>query len=243
MRRSLFVLAALLLTCATSAAPAPKPFEGGWSKPVDPDGDCKIKRDNGTLIIEMPGSEHEYDPARDRVNAPRILRDFEGDFDIQLRLQIDCQPSIKSTVNDQPSYVAGGFVVFFPETFGTIFFRFQYGVTGRGIRSDGYSTQLSRDVKGGSVNGACDKRWEKWPFKGKPDHVYLRLLRERDGVVDVLACDISPDRKEWVGIGGSGFLRLPSKLKVALAAFSTSSEPSKVRFDQLKVTRGKKRSK
>jgi hypothetical protein len=111
MTRSLFALAALFLVCAAFAAPAPGPFVSGWGSPVDPDRDCKIRRDNDALIIEMPGTDHDYDPLRERVNAPRILRDFEGDFDMQLRVRIDCSPSIKSTVKGQPSYVAGGFLI------------------------------------------------------------------------------------------------------------------------------------
>ena len=124
-----------------------------------------------------------------------------------------------------------------PETFFERFIRLQYGIAGEGAGTDGYVSQLNRDVKGGSGNGVCDKRWPNWPFKEKPDHVYLRL--ERWG--QTLLHRISPDGESWVSVGGAGLAGLPSKLKVGLIACSTSSEPSKVRFDQIKLTRGNKR--
>lgn len=239
MRRYLFVLSALLLVCATFAAPAPEPFVAGWGKPVDPDSDCKFRRDNGALIIEMPGTDHDYDTVRGRVNAPRILREFEGDFEMQLRFRIDGRPSIKSTVKDQPSYVAGGFLVIPPESYAMLFYRFQYGVAAEGIRADGFTAQLYRGNRGGYGCGECDKNWEKWPFKAKPEYVYLRLMRKGA----LLDYSISPDGKSWVMGGGLNLLSLPSKIKVGLVAFTTSTEPSKVRFDQLKLSHGKKKAK
>ena len=35
--------------------PEPNPFASGWDKPVDPDKDCKFKREKGGLTIEVPG--------------------------------------------------------------------------------------------------------------------------------------------------------------------------------------------
>lgn len=76
MNRSLYAVAVLLLVCAVWAIPVPEPFMSGWGNPVDPDRDCKIRRDSGTLIFEMPGTVHEYDPYFKRTNAPRLLREL-----------------------------------------------------------------------------------------------------------------------------------------------------------------------
>ena len=53
----------------------------GWGNPIDPDKDCKFKREKDTFTIEMPGIDHDYDPVRKRSNAPRLLTDIEGEFD------------------------------------------------------------------------------------------------------------------------------------------------------------------
>lgn len=270
MNRSLYALTALLLACAALAAPAPQPLLPGWGKPIDPDKDCKFRRGKDSLTIEMPGGDHDYDTARKRLNAPRFVREFEGDFEIQLRIRIDSIPSAKSkdeeaAENDLagvgvgfsgdkqmiirrnsfehpkglPSFVAAGFLVIPPRPFCELFRRFQYGVAGAGTGTDGYASQLSRDAKVGGGYGAVSKIWRDWPFEAKPEHVYMRLKRQDES----LLCHISPDGKSWVRIGGINLLGLPSKLKVALAAFSTSSDPSKVQFDQLKLTVSKKKSK
>jgi hypothetical protein len=115
MNRSLSVLAVVLLACASWAAPAPVPFVTGWGYPVNPDSDCKIRRSNYALTIEMPGGDHDFDPLRKRLNDPRLLRDMEGDFEIQVRVQMVCRLPAQSTVKGQPSCVAAGFLLIPPK--------------------------------------------------------------------------------------------------------------------------------
>jgi hypothetical protein len=136
-----------------------------------------------------------------------------------------------------PSFVAAGFLVIPPRPFRELFRRIQYGVAGAGAGKDGYASQLSRDAKSGGGYGAATKNWRDWPFNAKPEHVYMRLERQDES----LLCEIGPDGKSWVKTGGANLLGLPSKLNVALAAFSTSTDPSKVQFDQLKISRDKKK--
>lgn len=273
MNRSLCVLAALLLACAALAAPAPEPFVSGWGYPVDPDSDCKIKRDNGVLTIEMPGSLHDYDPRRKRYNAPRLLRELDGNFDLQVRVRIDYCLSSQSTVKGQPSYVSAGLLLIYPETGRPICDRLEFAVSQQGSRLDGYAVAplLSEPrrkiaaVKGiGAESYAlkkcwfCEKQrsdmtwnrrrldhylliwdrgWQGWFLAEKTDFAYLRL-EQRDTWYYFY---ISPDGEKWTQLEYQP--SLPAKSMVGLAAYSTSSEPSKVRFDQLKLTRGKKKSK
>ncbi|HTU91951.1 MAG TPA: hypothetical protein VMF69_17850 [Gemmataceae bacterium] len=241
MNRSLCALAALLLACAVAilAAPAPQPFVSGWGSSVDPDKDCKIRRDKGSLTIEMPGTVHYYDPLRKRFNAPRLLRDFEGDFEMQLRVRIDCRPSVQSSVKDQLSYVCAGFLVIPPDTNGIATDRLEYRVAGQGDEVDGCAAMLQSGNKRGQDFGALNKQNHPlWPFKSKPDHVYLRLVR----LEEVWSSDISADGEKWLSFGGGGVhVGLPSKLTVGLAACTTSTEPSKVVFDQLTIRHGEKK--
>jgi hypothetical protein len=273
MARSISTLAALLLACAALGVPAPDPFGSGWGNPLDPDRDCKIRRGNGALIIEMPGTDHDYDPIRERVNAPRILRDLEGDFEIQVRVQIACLPSARSSVKGQPSFVSAGFLLIYPESDRTVCSRMEYGVMQQGIGLDGFAvapTLAGRRREGASRNGIgedgfavlknwyCKKRdlnkiwnrerleqfhaiydrgWWDWPLpKKRTGYAYVRLEQHGGGGYHFF---LSPDGEKWTKIGA--FLGPPPKLKLGLAAFSTSSEPSQVRFDQLKLTRGKKK--
>jgi hypothetical protein len=271
MARFLCVFATLLLACAVLATPAPEPFVSGWGRPVDPDGDCKIKRGSNTLIIEMPGTDHDYDPVRNRFNAPRILRELEGNFDLQIRTRIDCLPSAQSTVKGQPSFVSAGFLLIYPETDCSVCSRLEWGVmqqgigldaydvapklpwpqrksaARKGIGEDGYVVTKYWSCKGTNPNPIWDRQWldqshtlwdrgcRDYPLPKKAVFVYLRL--EQRG--QWLAFSIAPDGERWTELTSQP--KLPAKSKVGLAAFSTSSEPSKVLFDKLKLTRGRKK--
>ena len=47
-------------------------------------------------------------------NAPRLLCDLEGTFDLEVRVRIEYCPSEQSTVKGQPSYVSAGFLLIYP---------------------------------------------------------------------------------------------------------------------------------
>lgn len=239
---------------------------------MDPNRDCKIRRANGTLIIEMPGADHDYDPVRDRLNAPRILRDIEGDLEIQVRVRIDTRPSTQSTVKGQPSSVSAGFLLMYPEKGRSICCRMEYSVLQQGIGLDSYSEapmlagpRRERASRKGVGEHGCavlkdwfckkrnsnmtwereqlkqfqviwDRGWQEWPLAAKADYAYLRLELQGSGDYHFF---MSPDGEKWTRlVAQSG---PPAKLKLGLAAYSTSSEPSKVQFDRLKITRGNKK--
>jgi len=270
MTRLLFTLAAMLLVCSAFAAPAPEPFISGWDRPLDPSRDCKISRSGDSLTIEMPGTDHDYDPIRKRFNAPRLLRDMDSDFNIQFRIRIDCRPSAKSTVKSLPSCVSAGFLLIFPDASSTSCIRLDYGLSQPGIGLNGYAVpptlpsprQKNAPAKGIGEGGyaatkhyfcvgqpshltldhgiqkqfhqICDSGWKDWPFPKKMDYAYLRL-EQRDTWINLF---ISPDGEKWTRV--SAHSGQPEKFKLGLVAYSTSTEPSKVRFDQLKLTLGKK---
>lgn len=225
-------LAALLLACLALAAPAPqtKPFVTGWEEPVDPDRDCRIRRDKGALIIEMPGRDHDYDPRRGQRNSPRLFREREiqGDFVMQFRVRIDCLPSVQSTVDGQPSSVSAGFLVMLPQNDPLMCARVEFRLSRKGIGVHGYfdvRRWFHDKRQGGRIIEGAKGRDEEW----KRD-AYLRLERQ-DGN---LGYSISSDGENWKRTGAIGGVR--EKLKVGLAAYSTSTDPSKVQFDQLKLT-------
>jgi hypothetical protein len=292
------LLTVLLLTCAALAVPAPKPSLKEWGDPVNPDQDCKIRFDGGVLSIEMPGTEHEYNPYRKRFNAPRIiLREIGGEFDLQVRIRIDCPTSAQSSAEGQPAYVSAGFLMLYPDSplyleprYETACERVDYGVIQqrigildfpveiddwpahrRGQRHLAYP-QIEKESRKGIGEDGCvlrkawvyearaienggpiighnrylqlaldlfDRGWRDWPMPTKADCVYLRMERGhiygRKGIV----ISISPNGEKWTQVMSHTWGTHP-RPKVGLAAYSTSSKPSKVRFDQIKLWRGKK---
>ena len=281
---SVLLLAMLLLACVALAVPVPKPSLKEWGDPVDPDQDCKIQLDRGVLSIEMPGSEHEYDPVRKQFNAPRILREIDGEFDLQVRIRIDCPPLAQSSVKGQPAYVSAGFLILYPDSPRYAFFgdRWDYGFMQQRVGIDDFPDkprflahpQIEKESRKGigvdgcvlekswsydAMNGGLiidrkrfqgilfllDRGWRGWPLQGRADCVYLRLKREdkpgpkresRD-----VGFSLSLDGVKWTELRGNRWDGRPKKIKVGLAAYTTSAEPSKVRFDQIKFTQGKKK--
>jgi hypothetical protein len=282
MKRLLCLSACLLPAWAALAAPAPEPLLKAWGDPVNPGKDCKITRSTDTICIEMPGTDHDYDAWRKQFNAPRLLRVIEGEFDLWVRVQIDCRHSGRSNVKGQPSLVSAGFLLLFPETYRTVCNRFEYGITQKGTGVDEFAVDNqfpadhqvpgneakgeSQKINGedgyaaakvwfanggqkpdmtwdrsllGAVRKARGREWKNWPLPKELGPVYLRLERRRDLE---FRFSISPDGDKWTLIEQS-FIASSAKLKVGLAAYTTSTEPSKVRFDQIKLNQGKKKAK
>lgn len=253
----------------------PWEFVSGWGNPIDPDKDCKIQRDKDTLTIEMPGSDHDYDPVRKCFNAPQLLSELEGEFDLQVRVRIDYRPSAQSTVKGQPSFVSAGFLLIYPDKDHSICARLEYAVAQQGSRPGAYAVaprlaepRRKEPAPGGKEadsyavmkrwtgasqrkdnriesdhgrprqndNQIWERGWQKWPLPEKADYAYLRLDHRVGGWSSFY---ISPDGEKWTRL--EYLPSVPAKGKVGLAAYSTSTEPSKVRFDQIKLARGKKK--
>lgn len=272
MSSSVSLLTALFLSSAALAAPIPKLLESGWYWPENPDNDCKIRRENGSLIIEMPGTDHDYDPMRKRFNAPRLLRDIEGEFEIQVRVQIECQPSSKATVKGRPALVSAGFLLIFPEKDRAVCDRVEYSISQHGSVLERYTvTPMLAEPRQKNVDARevgeesyfviknyyckernsnnvwdrglleqyqmlCDRGWTNWPLPKNANYAYLRLKQRAGGGYYFY---MSSDGENWTAPGAH--LGPPSKLKLGLAAYSSSSEPSTVRFDQLKIDRVRKK--
>jgi hypothetical protein len=220
----------LLIAYAVLAAPAPK---DSWDR-VNPDKDCKFDIKDDTVTIELPGGDHELDPKRDRFNAPLLLRDVEGDFMVQVRVSASFRPSATSSVKGQDSLVAAGLVLIPSENNCN---RLEYGAYRRNEKlSKGFAHRMRGQqigIKGEFVG------WGPTDWKPNEDHIYLRIEREGNELRNL----ISPDGKKWERHNSTKGARLPNKIKVGIAAYSTSTESFKVRFDQFKLTRNQKKSK
>jgi regulation of enolase protein 1 (concanavalin A-like superfamily) len=84
------------------------------------------------------------------------------------------------------------------------------------------------------INGYVD--WNPGDWVPDKECTYLRIERQGNRVRKTA----SPDGKKWSPLITEEETELPRKLKVGLAAYSTSTEPFKVRFDQIKLIQGRK---
>jgi regulation of enolase protein 1 (concanavalin A-like superfamily) len=229
MRSTLWTLSLIALACVAASAadadadPEPNPFMSGWDKPVDPDKDCKFKREKGGLTIELPGTPHNLSAELGRMNAPRLLRTVEGDFVAEVRVGGKFVPSVASTLRDRPPHLGAGLVLMADEK---TYIRLDRAASRRDEVTTYANWELRRDGK--------------WEMPGtaevllKESHTYLRLERRGDRILGA----VSEDGKTWTQMKPLE-LKLPAKLKLGVRAGTTSTDTFAPHFDRFKLRKGK----
>jgi len=87
LRIATFLLVAIPLVAL--GAPAPRDALAHWGKPVDPAKDCRFEAKDGKLKIVVPGGKEPHDLSAELnapMNAPRILKEIEGDFSMEVNV-------------------------------------------------------------------------------------------------------------------------------------------------------------
>ncbi len=203
-------------------APTVLSFETGWDKPVDPDGDCKLVADKGSLTIVVPGKHHNLGVEKGMMNAPRLLREVSGDFTAQVRVGGDFQPGAVSTTPEYLPFLGAGLVLMAGDQ---TYLRLERAVVNRGGPLDAY------------VNWELRRAGRALPAFGnaalsEPDQpTYLRLRRQGDRFL----ASFSQDGQNWDGLQALD-LKVPSAVKVGVAAVSTSAEPFKANYYDFRLT-------
>lgn len=85
--RSAAIVAAWAVLSPAAAWPIPVPvdrtravLEKHWGVPVDPEGDCTFRPERDRLRIVVPGKPHILSTEIGHTNAPRVVREVDGDF-------------------------------------------------------------------------------------------------------------------------------------------------------------------
>ena len=87
--------------------------KGNWGDADDPDRDCKFELEprEDKVRITVPGQTHLLSAEIGRTNAPRILREIEGDFDVTVRVAGTSHPGGKPTTKLYPPYHGAGLLI------------------------------------------------------------------------------------------------------------------------------------
>lgn len=239
MFRSSCTLFLLLITCALQAAPAPKSI---WNRPIDPDKDCKITIKDGTVTMELPGGDHDLSPKRKRFNAPRLLCEMDGDFVMQVRVRALFRPSDKSSVDGEDPMIAAGLLLI---PFERNYIKLDYWACRiKENQSNLIGFRLRGKKLGINSEAGFIPEALKPPLKQvlpvDEEQIYLRIERQGHSIHEA----VGRNGKTWISnVSLEDLQGLRKKFKAGLAAYSTSTEPFKVRFDQFKLIRGRKKSK
>jgi hypothetical protein len=199
----------------------------GWGTVTDPDGDCTFKGDKGTLTITVPGTSHNLHPDRG-MNAPRVLREVEGDFTATVKVTCALMPgkNIAGTGATAGNYA--GLLLWAGEK---EYVRLERNARWRGDRlasfTPGFEYWKDGRQKVGPPGGGTAAF-----FKG--DSTWFKLDRKGGKVT----ARYSHDGKEWA-VAKEADTELPKKVQIGVAAINSSDAPFTAEFGEFKVEAGK----
>ena len=198
--------------------PPPDARPADWGRRFDPDGDCTFKVQGGALTIDVPPTPHDLSIERARTNAPRMLREVDGDFRLQVKVCGDIQPMAAGSVPGRLSFQAGGILLWSDEG---NYVRFERAAFNRDGKITTYAAFESR------INGRAGGA----PALDIPDKdAYLRL--ERRG--NQLRAFVSTDGESW-RLQQNIDIDLPPKVQVGVVAINAAQQPLQVRFEELQM--------
>lgn len=232
VRLILLLLCSSLVAFRLMAAPVPvyraKAFEdwlSGWDKPVDPVGGCRFDRERSRLTIRLPkGHSREAGLWKGRKDVPHILREIEGDFDVQVRITGEFELPEDICGHGNPRKVG---------------LMLDAGKTGcfseRSTWMNGQWTHLfspSYLKPSGETTCGCE-------LEPRGARTYHRLSRRGDRV----RMAVSLDGKKWCQLRELEEMSvLPRVVKVGVFAWKSGPIPFKAVFDEFKFTRPRSRS-
>jgi regulation of enolase protein 1 (concanavalin A-like superfamily) len=187
----------------------------GWGTAIDPDGDCTISPDGKALAITIPGALHDLNADIDKFNAPRVLRQVDGDFDMTVKVVGDFQPGPKSLNPKSVPFNGAGLFVWRDSD---NYIRLERAAI---IRQRKLSTFAEFEEREGGSTGAMHNG------KLTPGTTYLRLARKGSRIFGFT----SKDGKSWTQLRPMD-TKWPADLKVGVDAINSSNEPFSVRFEE-----------
>ena len=207
------------LRAAGTPAVEPKGTElTGWGLAIDPDKDCQFQAEVDKLTVKVPGTRHDLHPESGRLNAPRVMREVEGDFAVRVKVVGEFKPNGKSTNPTGIPYNGAGILVWSdPDNY----IRLERAAV---LRGDKVGTYVAFEEREGGTRGAFHNE------VSAGGDCYLRLERKGSRISGAISFDnvnwkqLKPIDTVW-----------PTKLKLGLAAVNVNSEPFTITFEGFKL--------
>ncbi len=210
MWRSVYAGLALAATCLSfsGALAADKPVQtiAGFGTVVDPDGDCRFA-DRVKFTIHVPNTLHglTHRPERSELNAPRLVEEVKGDFQVAIKVSKFATPTNKGSTSGRPYHQATGLLIWLDDR---NFIRLERAGAAGGPSPKVYFEHFEDGRSAGKRTAPIEDI-----------DIYLQVTRKGD-TLDFAA---SEDGKEW-GKVQTLEIKLPEQLKVGLHAINTSVE-------------------
>ena len=190
----------------------------GWGRVFDPDRDCQVKTDGKTLIVTVPGSTHDLSSELGKVNAPRVLRDVQGDFIADVTVAGTVRPSGKGTVANRLPFNGAGILVWIDEKNHARLERAAILQDGRVVSYVMFEVRQSGQPYGSPSFAIEDKATQ------------LRLERRGDQILG----SVSSDGVQWRPLKPLR-VNFPTKVGLGVAAVNTTTQPFVAEFTQFAI--------
>jgi LSD1 subclass zinc finger protein len=193
-----------------------------WGTTIDPDGDCRIKASEKSLTIDVPATPHDLSAELGRVNAPRVLKDVNGDFSAEVKVCGMIRPGLNGSVPGRSSYQAGGLLLW----------------------SDG-GNYVRLERAGLNAGGAL--RWTaafEQRANGRMSAARSAPLLEQDTYLKMerrgnqLRGHFSYDGRNWIPLPPLDLdVTFPAKARIGVAVVNAAQAPLTMRFEDYQLGR------
>ncbi len=203
-------------------AAVPRKEIAGWGTAFDPDGDCEIKAQGKALVMTIPATLHDLNAEIGTFNAPRVVRDVVGDFEITVKVVGDFKPGRASNRAGGLPFNGAGIIV----CHGTDkFIRLERAATLNQGGIDTFAIFEAHEPGARTLDHNANL---------SPGTAYVRLERRGKSFLGFT----SSDGKRWTKLEPIN-TAWPAALKVGLGGINSANAPFAVRFEELSF-KGKK---
>jgi regulation of enolase protein 1 (concanavalin A-like superfamily) len=193
------------------------------SRIIDPDGDCQVflDRANDRASIHVPGVAHLLSAEYDRMNAPRILQEARGAFEVRVKVAGISQPGSRVSTTLYAPYHGAGIVIWKDPGH---YVRLEIATDFRKGKTHPYANfELRQDGRLAS----------SWGIKIEDGSTYLRIQR----MGDELHAAFSPDGSSWTPFAPLT-ASLPDRVEVGVVAINSAAKPLKAEFERFQLIIG-----
>lgn len=201
---------------ASCEEPAAAPITS-FGDEVDPDSDCDVIETAGVATITVPPTWHDltHTEEYDRLNAPRLLHDVEGDFTLQVKIAAFELPPESDSSGGRYAYLGAGVLLWQDED---NYVRFE-----RAALSPRRYASIERFTGGKRVG----EKSQDLPAAA----TWFRVSRRGDR----FRFEWSRDGRKWLPLHAFE-LQLAKRLQVGVHAINTTNQKFAATFSDYKLT-------
>jgi acetyl esterase/lipase len=199
----------------------------GWGTVTDPDGNCTVKAEKGKLTVTVPGALYDLHPGRG-MNAPRVLREVEGDFTATVKVAGEFKPGEKVAPGANTAGNYAGLLLWEGDK---NYLRLERNARWAGGQLVCFAPGFEY-WKDGQIREGSPRTTTADFFAGKS--TWLKLERAGNNVT----ASYSHDGKEWTEAKKVP-VEFPRKVQIGVAAVNSSDAPFTVEFEEFRVVAGR----